>query len=62
MGRKLYTYADISAESGVSVSVLRVWLQREKLPAPDYRLGQSPVWEPETIEPWLSGFSPARSE
>lgn len=50
----LYDYHRISTESGVPVPTLRVWFQRGKLPAPDYRLGQSPGWLAETIRPWIA--------
>lgn len=50
----LYDYARISTESGIPAPKLRVWFQRGKLPAPDYRLGQSPGWLASTIQPWIA--------
>lgn len=50
---ELFDYNRISAALGVSTPKLRVWHQRGKLPEPDFRLGQSPGWLAETIEPWI---------
>lgn len=49
----LYAYADLSAATGIPAAKLRVWFQRGKLPAADFRVGQSPAWLPETVAPWI---------
>ncbi|WP_457972864.1 hypothetical protein [Arthrobacter sp. D1-17] len=49
----LLGYADLARETGHDVGLIRVWLNRGKLPTPDYRLGQSPGWLQETISPWI---------
>lgn len=50
---ELFDYNRIGAALGVPASKLRVWHQRGKLPEPDFRLGQSPGWLAENIEPWI---------
>lgn len=50
---QLYSYKELEAKSGVKAGTLRVWQVRGKLPAPDFLVGQSPAWKPETVEPWL---------
>jgi predicted DNA-binding transcriptional regulator AlpA len=50
---QLLGYADIAAATGQDVSLIRVWVNRGKLPTPDFRLGQSPGWLHETINPWI---------
>lgn len=50
----LYEYADLSRLSGIDAATIRVWKARGKLPAPDFVVGQSPAWKPETVEAWLA--------
>lgn len=50
---QLYSYKELEDKSGVKAATLRVWHNRGKLPAPDFLVGQSPAWKPETIQPWL---------
>lgn len=49
----LYTYADLAERTGITAATLRVWHLRGKLPAPDYTIGQSPAWKPETVAEWI---------
>jgi predicted DNA-binding transcriptional regulator AlpA len=50
---QLLGYADLAAATGQDVSLIRVWVNRGKLPSPDFRLGQSPGWLEATIDPWI---------
>ncbi|WP_461164650.1 hypothetical protein [Arthrobacter sp. R4-81] len=49
----LLGYAEIAAATGQDIGLIRVWMNRGKLPSPDFRLGQSPGWLEETISPWI---------
>lgn len=59
---RLITYADLSDAAGVPINTVRQWVRRGKLPAPDYRVGQSPAWLPATIQPWLDKLAAARKD
>ncbi|HEX9230044.1 MAG TPA: MerR family transcriptional regulator, partial [Arthrobacter sp.] len=48
-----YSYKEVEEKSGVKAATLRVWHNRGKLPEPDFTVGQSPAWKPETIQPWI---------
>lgn len=50
---RLLGYSEISAATGLRPHTLRVWATRGKLPRPDYRVGQTPVWLPETLTEFL---------
>jgi predicted DNA-binding transcriptional regulator AlpA len=52
-GVPLFGYAELAAATGQDVGLIRVWVNRGKLPSPDFRLGQSPGWLEETITPWI---------
>lgn len=54
-----YGYAEIAAAIGVSAPTLRVWRNRGKMPSPDFQGGQSPLWLPTSIEPWIQEHLPA---
>lgn len=56
---RLLDYAAVADRTGIEVGVLRSHAERGKMPEPDYRLGQSPGWLPETIEEWVATFTPA---
>lgn len=49
----LLGYVEIAEATGHHVGLIRVWKNRGKLPNPDFRLGQSPGWLAETINPWI---------
>ena len=49
----LWTMPDIAARLGVAHETVRSWLHRGQLPAPSGRVGQSPWWAPDVIEPWM---------
>lgn len=53
---KVWTLADIANEVGVRPDLVRQWLSRHKIPEPTGRVGQSPWWAPEDIEPWMKGY------
>jgi hypothetical protein len=59
---RLITYADLQEATGRPAATLRVWVLRGKMPAPDYRVGRSPAWLPETIQPWLDLHYPSRKD
>lgn len=52
--KQIYDYAMIAAATGHNAQTLRVMQARGRMPKPDYRLGQSPGWDPATIEPWIN--------
>ncbi|MDQ5862782.1 MAG: MerR family transcriptional regulator [Actinomycetota bacterium] len=50
---QLYSYKELADKSGVKAATLRVWHARGKLPPPDFTVGQSPAWLPDTVREWL---------
>jgi hypothetical protein len=55
-----WNYSDISARlwldarQTVSVTTLRQWRARGKMPEPDYKPSPTlPLWKPETIGAWI---------
>lgn len=46
----ILSYKDLSQRWGITVSTLRQWKQRGKLPDPDLLVGKSPAWYEETIQ------------
>lgn len=50
---KLYTTADVAATLGVTASTVRAYAARGQMPAPTGRVGRTPYWTPEVIEPWI---------
>lgn len=50
---KFYGVTEIADAVGIPTSVLYVWKNRGKLPAPDAVLAMGPVWTARTIEPWI---------
>lgn len=60
--QRLVSYGELRQRTGIPYGTLRMWKARGKLPAPDYTVGQSPVWLPETIEPWILEHESALSE
>ena len=63
MNKPYLNYGDISdrlRENGrdVSVSTLRQWRARGKLPEPDYKPSPTlPLWTPKTIDTWIARVS-----
>jgi predicted DNA-binding transcriptional regulator AlpA len=53
----LLGYADLAQATGQDINLIRVWVNRGKLPRPDFRLGQSPGWLEETISPWIKAHT-----
>jgi predicted DNA-binding transcriptional regulator AlpA len=54
----LLDYAAIAQMTGIDVAMLRHYMNRGKMPVPDYRIAQSPGWLPETIHDWMATFTP----
>lgn len=50
----LIGYTEIGARTGIPQSTLRAWKTRGRLPEPDFTVGNSPAWFPETIDPWIT--------
>jgi predicted site-specific integrase-resolvase len=48
-----WLYRDVAAALGAEPATVRQWLRRGKLPPPSGRVGQSPWWAPDVIEPWI---------
>jgi hypothetical protein len=55
MPSKLYGIAEIAEALGLTRQAVTVWRKRGSwgLPEPDAELSSGPVWQGETIEPWL---------
>lgn len=49
----LVTYADLAKARGVSVGTVRQWVHRGRIPPPDYRVGNSPLWLEENVREFL---------
>lgn len=45
--------AEVAERMGVTAATVRSYRSRGQLPEPDVKLGQSPGWQPSTIEAWL---------
>lgn len=52
------TYADISAETGITAGALRKRLSLGTMPKPDYYVGKTPVWRRTSLTEWLPGAKP----
>lgn len=50
----VYTLQDLADRTGIRPGTLRAWKVRGRLPAPSYKLGQSPAWTGKAIEEWLA--------
>lgn len=48
-----YTTEDVAAALGIAPSTVRAYGTRGQMPAPTGRLGRTPYWNPEDIEPWI---------
>jgi predicted site-specific integrase-resolvase len=57
-----YDMPAIARVLGVEKVTVRSWLHRGKLPPPSGRVGQSPWWAPEVIEPWINRERAVRAE
>jgi predicted site-specific integrase-resolvase len=55
-------YRDIAEAVGAEPATVRQWKRRGKLPPPTGRVGQSPWWAPEVIEPWIDRERAVRAE
>ena len=53
MATRQWTQPEIAARLGVPPVTVRVWLHRGQVPTPSGRVGQSPWWAPDVIEPWM---------
>jgi excisionase family DNA binding protein len=51
---KLYTTADVASVLGVKESTVRAYAARGQIPAPSGRVGRTPYWAPDDIEPWIA--------
>ena len=49
----MYGIAEIAAALRVPSATVAHWHRRGKLPDPDERLGDAPVWSARHIEPWI---------
>jgi DNA-binding transcriptional MerR regulator len=50
---KRYTTGDIAKAIGVGSSTIRAYHTRKLMPAPTGRIGTTPYWDAEDIEPWI---------
>lgn len=48
------TIGDVAHLAGISASTVRAYLAREQMPPATGKIGRTPYWEPEAIEPWLA--------
>ena len=49
----ILTIADVAARIEVQQSTVRAYVTRGQMPAPTGRLGRTPWWSAQEIEPWL---------
>lgn len=56
-GLKWLTYRDLATATGLPLARIRMWGGRGQLPAPDFRVGQSPAWYPGTVAEWIAGHT-----
>jgi predicted DNA-binding transcriptional regulator AlpA len=54
MTPSMLTIADVALRLGVGHSTVRAYLARQQMPAATGRIGRTPWWAPEAIEPWLA--------
>jgi len=47
------TTADVAKALQISESTVRAYNARGQMPAPSGRLGRTPYWTPEDVEPWI---------
>lgn len=47
------TTADVAAALGVAASTVRAYNARQQMPAPTGRLGRTPWWDADELEPWI---------
>lgn len=50
----MLTIADVAMRLGVTTSTVRAYMTRDQMPQPTGRIGRTPWWAPEAIEPWLT--------
>ena len=50
---KQWTQPEIAERLGLRPGHVRLMRHRGQLPTPSGRVGQSPWWAPEVIEPWM---------
>jgi predicted DNA-binding transcriptional regulator AlpA len=50
----MVTIADVAHRLGVTTSTVRAYMAREQMPAATGRIGRTPYWAPDDIEPWLT--------
>lgn len=48
------TTEDVAAALNVAPATIRAYNARGQMPAPTGRIGRTPYWHPDDIEPWLS--------
>jgi hypothetical protein len=50
---ELFTVERVAELAGISQATVRAYAARGQMPAPTGKVGRSPIWAPETIQPWL---------
>lgn len=55
----MLTTGDIAERLGVEESTVRAYHSRGQMPAPSGRLGRTPYWTGDAIDPWLAERGPA---
>lgn len=50
---RMVTITDVAVRLGVGTSTVRAYLSREQMPPATGRIGRTPYWAPEDIDPWL---------
>jgi len=56
MNERTYTTEDVAKACGVAPSTIRAYSSREQMGPPTGRLGNTPYWSADDIEPWIEGY------
>lgn len=50
----VYTVADIAELLGIEPATIRSYASRGQMPAPSGKVGRTPYWDKDDIEPWIA--------
>lgn len=61
MSDRRWTVGDVAAHLELAPSTVRAFMTRNQMPEPTDRLGRTPWWASEDIEPWMAGYLRGRA-
>lgn len=62
MPNNLLGVREVAALAGVKEATIHTYLHLGKMPPPDFRIANSPVWRRRTIERWLRSRKPRKRQ